>query len=181
MPFIAYWPAAIPGGRVETAMAMGTDLMPTLLEILDLPAPGDRELDGRSLLEVRPAAPLASRLPVLLDGETLFAARDQRFKYQGAGGVFIPPTKCPSVRASSKRNGCSTCRRMSRSLTTSDRHPEDLQRLRAAFDAKFATWRRTSGAGADQNTLACSPTNSRPQSQSAQEPSQNKANRPGYQ
>jgi arylsulfatase A-like enzyme len=28
VPFIAHWPAAIPAGRVETAMAMGTDLVP---------------------------------------------------------------------------------------------------------------------------------------------------------
>ena len=138
VPFIAYWPAAIPGGRVETAMAMGTDLMPTLLEILDLPAPGDRELDGRSLLEVLTSgAPSPHDYLYYYDGETLFAARDQRFKYRGAGGVFYSTDEMPFGASFQQKEWLFDLQEDEReSYDTSDRHPEDLQRLRAAFDAK---------------------------------------------
>ncbi|MBK6512418.1 MAG: sulfatase [Haliea sp.] len=52
VPFIAHWPARISPGRTEAAMAMGIDLLPTVLEILQLPPPADRVLDGRSILTV---------------------------------------------------------------------------------------------------------------------------------
>ncbi len=42
VPFIAHWPAAIPAGRTEHAMAMGIDLLPTVLDLLQLPPPPDR-------------------------------------------------------------------------------------------------------------------------------------------
>ncbi len=67
VPFIAHWPAAIAPGRTEHAMAMGTDLLPTVLELLQLPAPADRLLDGRSILSLLTQEwGVTPRLPVLL-------------------------------------------------------------------------------------------------------------------
>lgn len=50
VPFIAHWPAEIAGNRIDTTMASGVDLVPTVLDLLNLPAPQDRMLDGRSML-----------------------------------------------------------------------------------------------------------------------------------
>jgi arylsulfatase A-like enzyme len=49
VPFIASQPGPIPEGRVETAMVSAYDVMPTLLEYLDLPIPSsERNLPGQS-------------------------------------------------------------------------------------------------------------------------------------
>ena len=138
VPFIAYWPAAIPGGRVEPAMAMGTDLLPTMLDILKLPAPTDRLLDGRSLLGVLVAgAPTPHEYLYYYDGETPFAVRDQRFKYRGPAGVFYSTDAMPFAPAIPQKEWLFDLQGDEReSYDTADRHPEDLARLRAAFDAK---------------------------------------------
>ena len=46
--FIAHWPQQIKPARSE-ALAMGTDLLPTMLDELNLPLPPDRMIDGKSL------------------------------------------------------------------------------------------------------------------------------------
>jgi arylsulfatase A-like enzyme len=140
VPFIAHWPAAIPAGRVESAMAMGTDLMPTMLDILQLPGPGDRVLDGRSLLDVLITGGDSPHDYVYYyDGETLFAVRDQRFKYRGPAGVFYSTDEMPIAPAIKQKEWLFDLQEDPReSYDTADRHPEELQRLRAAFDAKLA-------------------------------------------
>jgi arylsulfatase A-like enzyme len=51
VPFIVSHPGQIPEGRVETAMVSAYDVMPTLLETLDLPIPSaERNLPGQSFL-----------------------------------------------------------------------------------------------------------------------------------
>ena len=88
-------------------MPMGTDLVPTVLDLLQLPPPTDRLLDGRSILGVLTAGgPTPHDYLYYYEGETLFAVRDQRFKYRGpAGGVRY-------VR--SPRSTCSDCATFSR-------------------------------------------------------------------
>lgn len=138
VPFIAHWPAAIPGGRTEAAMAMGTDLLPTVLDLLDLPAPPDRLLDGRSIVEVltRGAATPHDYL-YYYDGETLFAARDQRFKYRGPAGVMYSTDQTPVGGAVPQKEWLFDLAGDSReSYDTADRNPRDLQRLRAVFEAR---------------------------------------------
>lgn len=46
VPMIARWPDRIPAGRETDAMAMNTDLFPTVLSLLELPLPSDRIIDG---------------------------------------------------------------------------------------------------------------------------------------
>lgn len=138
VPFIAHWPSAIPGGRTEPAMAMGIDLFPTLLELLGLPAPTDREIDGHSILSVlTQGAPTPHDYLYYYDGETLFAARDQRFKYRGAAGVLYSTDQAAIGAAVPQKEWLFDLTGDPReSYDTSDRHPEDLQRLRRAFEAK---------------------------------------------
>jgi len=139
VPFIAHWPAAIPAGRTEHAMAMGTDLLPTLLDILDLPAPRDRILDGRSILAVLTrSAPTPHDYLYYYDGETLFATRDERFKYRGAAGVSYS-TDQMSIGASipQKEWLFDLAGDGRESYDTSASNPDDLARLRAAFQGKI--------------------------------------------
>jgi arylsulfatase A-like enzyme len=140
VPFIAHWPAAIPGGRVEAAMAMGTDLVPTILEILQLPLPSDRTLDGRSILDVLiSGAPTPHDYLYYLDGETLFAVRDQRFKYRGAAGVSYGTDETPIAVPIPQKEWLFDLENDRReSYDTSTRHPQELRRLRAAFESKVA-------------------------------------------
>lgn len=87
VPFVAYWAKHLDGGRREPAMAMGTDLLPTVLDILNLPAPSDRVLDGKSLLGVlEQSAESPHEFLYYLSGE-VFAVRDARYKYMRKRGV----------------------------------------------------------------------------------------------
>lgn len=81
VPFIAHWPTSLCQGCSLDGMASGVDLMPTILDILNLPPPQDRILDGRSLLgylrgeETPPHEHL-----YYLSGKVL-GVRNERFKY----------------------------------------------------------------------------------------------------
>ncbi|MFV8819861.1 sulfatase [Haliea sp. E17] len=138
VPMIVQWPAGIAGGRVEPAMAMGTDLLPTILDMLDLPPPEDRELDGRSILPLLvDGAPSPHEFLYFYDGVTLFAARDQRFKYRAElpvaystdelGFGFPVPQKAWLFDLQGNPG---------ESYDTSDRYPEALHRLRNAYGDK---------------------------------------------
>jgi arylsulfatase A-like enzyme len=83
VPFIAHWPAQL-APRVSSAMAMGTDLLPTLLQELDLPAPDDRVLDGRSLSATLRGGDSPHEALYFYGAGTLMAVRDERHKYRDA-------------------------------------------------------------------------------------------------
>jgi arylsulfatase A-like enzyme len=138
VPFIAHWPGKIIPGRIEHGMAMGTDLVPTILDILDLPAPTDRILDGRSihgLLTEGGASP--HEFLYYYDGETLFATRDQRFKYRGPAGVMYSTDQMPIGGAAPQKEWLFDLRGDAReSYDTSTHNPDDLERLRTAFARK---------------------------------------------
>jgi arylsulfatase A-like enzyme len=125
---------------VEAAMAMGIDLLPTMLDILSLPVPPDRVLDGRSLLGVlTEGAASPHDYLYYYDGDTLFAVRDQRFKYRGPAGVFYSTDEMKIAPSIPQKEWLFDLERDEReSYDTSVRHPQDLQRLRAAFEAKVA-------------------------------------------
>ena len=83
VPFIAHWPAQL-APRVSQAMAMGTDLLPTLLQELGLPAPNDRLLDGRSLSATLRGGDSPHEALYFYGAGTLMAVRDRRHKYRDA-------------------------------------------------------------------------------------------------
>jgi arylsulfatase A-like enzyme len=49
VPFIVHWPAGLGGSRQIDGIAMGTDLVPTIADWLQLPLPQDRIIDGKSI------------------------------------------------------------------------------------------------------------------------------------
>jgi arylsulfatase A-like enzyme len=138
VPFVAHWPNSIEPGRTEVQMAMGTDLLPTLLELLQLPPPPDRILDGRSILGLLTNSETVPHdYLYYYEGETLFAVRDQRFKYRGAAGVFYGTDEMPVSAAVPQKEWLFDLAGDPReSYDTSDRHPEDIARLRNVFEAK---------------------------------------------
>ncbi|MEH6593559.1 MAG: sulfatase [Halioglobus sp.] len=138
VPFIAHWPRELTGGRVESAMAMGIDLVPTILEVLNLPAPTDRLLDGKSMREVLVnGATTAHDYLYHFDGETLFAVRDQRFKYRGDLGIHYAMDQMPVGGTVPRKEWLFDLSADPReSYDASDRYPQDLARLRLAFAAK---------------------------------------------
>ena len=140
VPFIAHWPAAISPGRVESAMAMGTDLVPTVLEILGLPAPTDRVLDGKSILPVLTSgADTPHDYLYYYDGEVLFAARSQRFKYRGPAGVFYSTDQMAiGATVPQKEWLFDLDGDPGESYDTSNRYPKVTDELRTAFEAKVS-------------------------------------------
>ncbi|MEH6586574.1 MAG: sulfatase [Halioglobus sp.] len=140
VPFIAHWPATIQPGRAASAMAMGIDILPTFLDILDLPPPNDRVLDGRSLLPVlEKGAASAHQYLHYYDGETLFAVRDQRFKYRGPAGVFYGTDQMPISGAVPQKEWLFDLQSdPGESYDVSARYPDKLSELRVEFKRKKA-------------------------------------------
>jgi arylsulfatase A-like enzyme len=138
VPFIAHWPARISPGRTEAAMAMGIDLLPTVLDILHLPPPPDRLLDGRSILPVlTEGGPSPHDYLYYYDGEFLFAVRDQQFKYRGPAGVLYGTDQLPvGINMPMKEWLFDLAGDPRESYDTSDRNPDKLVQLRTAFEAK---------------------------------------------
>ncbi len=82
VPFLISWPKGLAGARNLPAMAMGTDIAPTLMDWLALPPPNDRTIDGgslRPLLEGKAAS--AHPFTYYYAGNRLMAVSDGRFKY----------------------------------------------------------------------------------------------------
>ncbi|MDF1739059.1 MAG: sulfatase-like hydrolase/transferase [Verrucomicrobiales bacterium] len=52
VPFLVKWPGHISPGTVSDTPVIGTDIFSTVLDILDIPQPPDRTIDGVSMLPV---------------------------------------------------------------------------------------------------------------------------------
>lgn len=52
VPFLAKWPGRIEAGTVSDTPVMGTDIFSTVLDMVGIPLPSDRTIDGVSLLPV---------------------------------------------------------------------------------------------------------------------------------
>jgi arylsulfatase A-like enzyme len=82
VPFIANWPGRIASGSSD-APAIGTDILPTVLDYLGLPLPQDRQIDGVSLRNLfEGKIELAERPIYYFAGEQLLALRQGNLKYQ---------------------------------------------------------------------------------------------------
>lgn len=90
VPFIAYWPGAVPSGRTQAGLASGLDIVPTVLDLLHLPAPTDRQIDGVSFKPMLLGdQPSQRRSLFYYSGNNLYGVRDDRYKYQTRTFVYM--------------------------------------------------------------------------------------------
>jgi len=84
VPFLIHWPSNIEGGRTVDGMSMGIDLLPTLVDWLDLPLPEDRIIDGKSIRSMLEASdPSPHDYLYNFAGENIKTVRSDRYKYHG--------------------------------------------------------------------------------------------------
>jgi arylsulfatase A-like enzyme len=81
VPFIAHWPEKLCRGCVLDGMAMGVDLVPTVLDLLNLPGPSDRVFDGVSILSMLEGRTTSPHDYLYYFSSDLLAVRDERVKY----------------------------------------------------------------------------------------------------
>ncbi len=86
VPFIARQPGVVPAGVKSASIAMGIDILPTLVHLAGKDLPLGLELDGRDISDVLVRG---SKSPhdeiVLFDNQTVVGIRTQDWKYVAAG------------------------------------------------------------------------------------------------
>jgi arylsulfatase A len=93
-PLFVRWPGKFPAGGVVRGQASHVDLLPTLCELAGAKVPGDREIDGRSLVPLLRAGTgdrhheyvYHSWNRMLPTPDANWGISDQRFKLVGPGG-----------------------------------------------------------------------------------------------
>ena len=143
VPFFLQWPAAgIGGGRNVHRLAAGIDVVPTLIELVDLELPKPIEFDGRSL------APLLRDEPGWAEGRIHFTQHTQ-ISVNGKRQMDDPqPYQRSAVLDERWRlvDGKELYDIKADPAQASDLaadHPEEVNRLRAAYDE---WWAQVSGA-----------------------------------
>ena len=130
-PFFARWPGHLPAGKTVDVAAAHIDVLPTILDLCDVPLPEGPPLDGKSL------APL------------LMAGRGEPFRRTLFFWCHAPDTQGASPRLSVPRRNYAVrrgqwklvggeelydlSRDSSEHKNVADRHPEMVKELREAF------------------------------------------------
>ncbi|MFT6059045.1 MAG: arylsulfatase A-like enzyme [Lentimonas sp.] len=122
-PFFVSWPGRFKAGQIIDAPVIAMDILPTLLDVLNVPLPSDKPLDGKSLLP-------------LIDGK-VSNLHDQLFWSDGSTGGWW------SARVGDwKMLGRKDQIRLfnlvedpSEKTDLANKYPEKLTDLRKAFDA----------------------------------------------
>ena len=66
VPGIIRWPGRIKAGSVSDTPVIGSDIFTTICKIVDIPLPGDRTIDGASLLPLFDGKPIRARAAAVL-------------------------------------------------------------------------------------------------------------------
>jgi len=90
-PAVAWWPGRIKPGTKTDQLAMGFDLLPTMLELAGVPPPPDRRFDGVSLVPVLLRNESVNRGPVFWQYGDQMAMRDGDWKYIARVNGFKGP------------------------------------------------------------------------------------------
>ncbi len=139
VPLIARWPGRISAGTVAGDLAMGIDVLPTVLDSLQLPPPGDRLLDGRSLLPLlEHGGPSPREAIYFYQLAALRAVRAGRFKYHDRHGVFFGnPMDWPWGPMKARGPWLFDLELdPDESYDVSEKHPETARRLRQLMEAR---------------------------------------------
>ncbi len=143
VPFVVRWPARVAPGRILDTPITGLDLFPTVLEVLGLPAPPDRVLDGTSLLglltgDQRALAALEEREIWYFQIGALRAVRSGQFKYHDTHRLLYGNPMDWAVAPFVDKGPWLFDLELDpdESYDVSQRHPEAARRLAARLAAK---------------------------------------------
>ena len=88
VPFIAHWPAKLPSGERSSILTAGIDIFPTILNVVGIPLPEDREIDGIDMMgAITGKQAPKERMFYYFNGDKIEAVSDGRFKYRREAGV----------------------------------------------------------------------------------------------
>ncbi len=139
VPFLAWWPGRIAPGSVDEQPAIGIDLFPTVLELVGLPLPDDRAIDGRSLVHRFDGSGGGDREPIWFHQVgRLRAVRDGHFKYHDRHRVpFGNPPDFPLGSYVSRGPWLFDLDRdPAESYDVSARHPEVFERMQRMLESR---------------------------------------------
>ena len=88
VPFIISWPGVSPAGRLNENFADASDLLPTFAEIAGAPLPGNRVIDGKSLLPQIKGNTKSPRTWAFTQLGENFHVREAGWKLNQAGQLF---------------------------------------------------------------------------------------------
>jgi len=139
VPFFVRWPERIPAGEVDEDLVVAIDLFPTILDLVGVPAPPDRVIDGTSVVQRLSGGESEPRGPVWFHQVGhLRAVRKGRFKYHDRHRVPFgnPPDFALGVWA--KRGPWLFDLELDpdESYDVSERHPEIFERLGKMLKAR---------------------------------------------
>ena len=140
VPFVIHWPAGLAGGRTIPAMAMGTDILPTLFDWIGLPLPQDRRIDGSSLRPLLTGkSDKAHDFTYFYAGNLLAAVSDGRFKYFPKQPYIYTPGNARLAFATQEGPWLFDLSvDPDESYNVEMKHPEAAARLKAAAEARNA-------------------------------------------
>ena len=138
VPMIVRWPGHVAAGAVVDDPAMGVDVLPTVLDLLELPAPADRVLDGASLMSLLAGGPPPHEAIFFYQLGVLRAVRAGRFKYHDRHGVFFGnPMDWPWGPMKARGPWLFDLELdPDESYDVSEKHPQAARRLRALMEAR---------------------------------------------
>jgi uncharacterized sulfatase len=139
VPLIARWPARIAPRATDDDPVIAIDLFPTMLELLGLPLPRDRVIDGESVVNRFAGSAGESRRPIWFHQVgRLRAVRDGRFKLHDRHRVPFgnPPDFGVGLYTPRGPWLFDLERDPDESYDVAARHPEEFDRLREMLDER---------------------------------------------
>lgn len=140
VPFIAHWPNKIHAGQVIDGLAMGTDLLPTVLAMLNLPQPTDRIIDGKSLLGMLTQQQASPHDYLYYYSGKLLAIRDKDYKFVPTRGIHYGMASLPIAVTVPKGPYLFDMRQIgNESYDVQANRPEVFQRFEQVFQEREAS------------------------------------------
>jgi len=140
VPFLVRWPARVAPGAVDEDLVNGVDVFPTILDLLGIPFPPDRTIDGSSLVQRFGEGEAEPRGPVWFHQVGhLRAVREGRFKYHDRHRVPFgnPPDFGLGVWTQKGPWLFDLELDPDESYDVSERHPETYERLGKMLEARL--------------------------------------------